>query len=121
MQIQPLSAATIQGALNANSSLPSTQGLDAASALSATQKPADGSQPSAELRKTFDSFVGETFYGQMLASMRKTVHKSAYFDGGRAEEIFRGQLDQVISQKLTEASAGSFSGPMFDLFALQRK
>ena len=43
-----------------------------------------------KLREAFDSFVGETFYGQMLKEMRKTVGKSAYFDGGRAEEIFRG-------------------------------
>ncbi len=75
----------------------------------------------AKLRKTFDSFVGETFYGQMLSSMRKTVGKAAYFDGGRAEEIFTGQLDQVIAQKLAESTAQSFSGPMFDLFSLQHK
>ena len=38
--------------------------------------------------KAFDSFVGETFYGQMLKSMRKTVGKAAYFDGGRARRFF---------------------------------
>ncbi len=74
-----------------------------------------------DLRKVFDAFVGETFFGQMLKAMRKTVGKPAYFHGGRAEEIFQQQLDQVLSEKLSEASGGKFSGPMFELFTLGRK
>ena len=77
-------------------------------------------QGSPELREKFDSFVGETFFSQMLSSMRKTVEKPAYFHGGRAEEVFQGQLDQMLSQEMTKASAGQFSGPMFDLFMLSR-
>ena len=73
-----------------------------------------------ELRKAFDNFVGETFYGQMLGSMRKMTGKPAYFHGGRAEEVFRGQLDQVLAEEMTEASAETFTGPMFELFNLQR-
>ena len=73
-----------------------------------------------ELREAFDQFVGETFYGQMLSSMRKMTGKAAYFDGGRAEEVFRGQLDQVLAEKMTAASADTFTGPMFELFNLQR-
>jgi peptidoglycan hydrolase FlgJ len=74
-----------------------------------------------KLREAFDSFVGETFYGMMLKEMRKTVGKSAYFDGGRAEEVFRGQLDQKIAQQMSKASAKDFTGPMFELFSLNRK
>jgi flagellar protein FlgJ len=77
-------------------------------------------QVSPKLRETFDQFVGETFYGQMLSSMRKTLGKPAYFHGGRAEEIFQGQLDQVLGEQLAKASAESFTGPMFELFSLQR-
>ena len=73
------------------------------------------------LREAFDAFVGETFFGQMLKAMRKTVGKPAYFHGGRAEEIFTQQLDQVLAEKLTAASASQFSGPMFELFAMQRR
>lgn len=75
---------------------------------------------SPRLRETFDQFVGETFYGQMLSSMRKTVGKPAYFHGGRGEEVFQGQLDQMLSEQLAKASAAEFTGPMFELFALQR-
>ncbi|HEX4142690.1 MAG TPA: rod-binding protein [Pirellulales bacterium] len=73
------------------------------------------------LREAFDTFVGETFYGQMLKEMRKTVGKAAYFDGGRAEEVFRGQLDQKLAERMAKTNAHSFSGPMFELFSLNRK
>lgn len=69
-----------------------------------------------ELREAFDQFVGETFFTQMLSSMRKTVGKPAYFHGGRGEEVFQGQLDQILAQRMTEASASQFTGPMFELF-----
>ena len=94
------------------------------SAASATvalgQKLDASSVKEGELRKQFDTFVGESFYGQMLSSMRKTVGKPAYFHGGQAEEVFRGQLDQMLASKLSDASAHSFTGPMFDLFSLNR-
>jgi Rod binding domain-containing protein len=70
------------------------------------------------LREAFDKFVGNTFFSQMLSSMRKTTGKAAYFNGGRAEEIWQSQLDQVLAEKLTDASADQFSGPMFELFML---
>ena len=57
----------------------------------------------------------------MLKAMRRTVDKPAYFHGGRAEEIFTEQLDQLLAEKISDASAEKFSGPMFELFALQRR
>jgi len=83
--------------------------------------PAAAGQEESELRAAFDSFVGEVFFGQMLKAMRKTVRKPAYFHGGRAEEIFTQQLDQVLAEKLSESSADSFSGPMFELFNMRRQ
>jgi peptidoglycan hydrolase FlgJ len=73
------------------------------------------------LRKAFDQFVGETLFGQMLKSMRKTQGKAAYFNGGQTEEIFTQQLDQMLSQKLAESSADKLSGPMYELFQLGRR
>ena len=73
-----------------------------------------------ELREVFDDFVGQTFYSQMLGAMRKTVEKPAYFHGGRAEEVFQAQLDQTLSEKLADATAEQFTGPMFQLFNLRR-
>jgi Rod binding domain-containing protein len=67
-----------------------------------------------ELREQFTQFVGETFFGQMIKSMRATTQKPAYFHGGRAEEVFQSQLDQQLAQHLTEASAEQFAEPMFE-------
>ncbi len=72
------------------------------------------------LREVFDQAMGQTLFGQMLKSMRRTVGKPAYFHGGRAEEIFQQQLDQVLAEKLSRASGPALTDPMFELFTLQR-
>ncbi|MDA1055561.1 MAG: rod-binding protein [Planctomycetota bacterium] len=86
-----------------------------------TPRPLDESveQPS-ELREAFDNFVGQTFFQQMLSAMRKTVDKPAYFHGGRTEEVFQGQLDQVLSEHMTKAAADEFTDPLFELYSLRR-
>jgi flagellar protein FlgJ len=66
-----------------------------------------------EVQKTFRTFVGEAFFGQMLKAMRSTQGKPAYFHGGHAEEVFRGQLDQELSKVMTDASADTIADPMF--------
>jgi hypothetical protein len=73
-----------------------------------------------ELRGAFDSFVGETFYGQMIKSMHKMHGKPSYFYGGRAEEAFQSQLDQTWAQEMSKATAHSFTDSMYNLFALNR-
>ena len=63
--------------------------------------------------------MGEMIFGQILKSMRKTVGKPAYFHGGQAEEIFTQQLDQVLAQKISEASAEKFLEPLYELWSLE--
>ena len=70
-------------------------------------------QDAQEVQKTFRTFVGEAFFGQMLKAMRSTQGKPAYFHGGRAEEVFRGQLDQALAEVMTESSADTIADPMF--------
>lgn len=67
-----------------------------------------------EIRDAYRTFVGETFFGQLLKSMRSTQDKPAYFHGGQAEEMFRSQLDQTLAQNMTEASADKIADPMFE-------
>ena len=74
-----------------------------------------------DLRKAFQDFVGQTLFSQMITSMRKTQEGAAYFNGGRAEKIFQGQLDQILSEELSNASASKISDPMFKLFQLRRQ
>ena len=71
-----------------------------------------------KLKEEFQNFVGETCFGQMLRSMRKTVDKPEYTYGGRAEEVFQQQLDQLLVEKVTEASAERFAEPMYELFTM---
>ena len=66
-----------------------------------------------EVRDAFRMFVGESFFGQLMKSMRSTQGKPAYFHGGQAEEVFRGQLDQSLAQEMTAASADKIADPMF--------
>ena len=66
-----------------------------------------------ETQQAFRDFVGQTFFGQMLKSLRSTQGKPAYFHGGQAEEIFRSQLDQTLAERMTEASADQIADPMF--------
>jgi hypothetical protein len=74
-----------------------------------------------DLREAFQSFVGQTLFGQMLQAMRKTVGKPAYFHGGRTEEIFQQQLDQVLAEKIADASSERLSDPMYSLFIAKRR
>ena len=73
------------------------------------------------LRKAFDSFVGETFYGQMLKEMRKTVDKPANIGGGQAEELFTQRLDQTLATKMASSNGHKLTGAMYNLFTHGRK
>ncbi len=103
-----------------SSNLATTAPINTAISPSAAQ-PLPKGKDDAELRQAFDRFVGETFFGQMMKAMRKTVGKPAYFYGGRAEEIFQEELDQTLAKNIAHASADQFTGPMFDLFYQQRR
>ncbi|RCS47732.1 hypothetical protein DTL42_14545 [Bremerella cremea] len=78
---------------------------------------ANSAAPQSELRDRFDQFVGESLFGQMLQSMRKSLGKPAYFHGGRAEEVFQSQLDQLLVEKISDASSEQITEPMYELFA----
>lgn len=79
-----------------------------------------GGKDSPELREAFDDFVGQSFFSQVLAQMRKTVGKPAYFHGGVGEDLFQGQLDRVLVERLGDATGESISQPMYELFMLGR-
>jgi peptidoglycan hydrolase FlgJ len=97
----------------------SLNSLSSADLVARTSSPSVAEDQLTE-RQAFDRFVGTTFYSQMLAAMQKTVGKPAYFHGGQAEEMFRSQLNQVLAEKLAESTPDKFSGPMFELFSLNR-
>jgi hypothetical protein len=75
---------------------------------------------SGELRSKFNEFVAGSLFQSMLQAMRKTVGKNPIIDGGRAEEIFRGQLDQILAQRMAERSGASFSDKLYEQFIRQQ-
>ena len=107
-----------------NQNLPTTAST-ASTASKADSLKIDGAQdPSrseGELRDVFGQFVGETFFNQLIKSMRTSVGKPTYFHGGRAEEVFQGQLDQMLSEQIADSSSERIAQPMFELYQLQRQ
>ncbi len=95
-------------------------------AASSVEAPAQLSLPTTsgpaqnDLKDAFQDFVGQTFFGEMIKAFRTTQQPSKYFHGGRAEEIFQGQFDQVLSETLSDSSAEQIANPMYELFMLKR-
>jgi peptidoglycan hydrolase FlgJ len=79
-----------------------------------------GGRDTPELRKAFNDFVGQTFFGELVKQMRATVKKPAFFHGGMGEDIFQSQLDQIMVERISETSAKSFSDPMYQLLMAPR-
>jgi hypothetical protein len=79
-----------------------------------------GGHDTPELRATFNEFVGQTFFGELIKQMRATVDKPAFFHGGMGEDIFQSQLDQVLVKNISDASAATFSDPMYQLLLARR-
>lgn len=98
----------------------SISSLPASTQLMQARAPEQAAPAKDATREVFDDFVGQTFYGQMLGAMRQSQKKPAYFHGGRAEEVFQQQLDQILAESMTKAGVDSLAGPMFELFNLKR-
>jgi len=72
-----------------------------------------------ELREKIEEFVGVTFFGTLLKTMRTSHLRGKYGHGGRGEQIFRAQLDMELAQRagrglrssLTEAIYRQLAGP----------
>jgi len=102
------------------------QSLSSLNSVSSTQLvggayPAAPNSDQLSEREAFDQFVGGTFFRQLLGAMQKTVGKAPYFHGGQAEEVFRAQLNETLADKMAEATADQFTGPMYELFQLSRQ
>jgi hypothetical protein len=88
----------------------------------ADHRPASPQPPatSTRFREAFTDFVGQTFFGELLKQMRATVDQPSLVHGGMGEEIFQSQLDQILVERMTDASGRSFSDPMFELLMARR-
>lgn len=70
-----------------------------------------------ELRDTVNKVVGTVFYEPLLRSTRNSSLRADIGHGGRGEEVFQGQLDQILAERVGLASGGSLSQSLVDRFA----
>ena len=82
----------------------STQQFDFASTLPPDvplKSKTAGSVENPEERKLFDQYIAGNFFKQMLAAMRKTTDKPAYFHGGKMEEMI---LEKFLDPAMADVS-----------------
>lgn len=73
----------------------------------------DALQAAHARKEAFGQFVGETFIGQMLKSMRQTVGEPAYFHGGSAEKQFQARLDAQLAQDMATSGPDGLAEELF--------
>ena len=61
------------------------------------------------------------FVKQMLSTMRKTVHKSGFIDGGNAERIFTDMLDSKYAMKMSKSHSFGLAGMMYSQLSRGRR
>ena len=59
------------------------------------------------------------FLTYLLKEMRKTINKSGFISGGRAEEIFTSMMDVELSKKMSDAGGIGLSSLLFQQLGSQ--
>ena len=73
--------------------------------------------PLSKLRDAIDQTVGLVFYGTLLKTMRNSPLKGTIGHGGRGEEIFQNQLDQLFVERASGARSYSLNDTIFERLA----
>jgi hypothetical protein len=58
----------------------------------------------AKLMKNVREFVGQTFFGTLMAQMRSEMNPDNPFNGGKGGQTFRAQLDQTLISQWAKTS-----------------
>ncbi len=64
---------------------------------------------SSRLKQAADEIVGSVFYGTMLRQLRASEFKGKYGHGGRGEEVFQAQLDQILAKEMGRGKNANIS------------
>ncbi|HEY3242051.1 MAG TPA: hypothetical protein VGM03_01760 [Phycisphaerae bacterium] len=81
---------------------------------------APGDKSLKALRAHVDKVVGSVFYGNLLKTMRPDPLKGKFGHGGRGEEVFSAQLDQVLAERAGQARHYSLNEALFEHLAKQQ-
>ena len=72
------------------------------------------------LKATSGKVVGSVFYGTMLKMMRESKIKGAHGHGGRGEDVFAGQLHQMLAERMGTSISGGPQDALFRSLARQQ-
>lgn len=86
------------------------------SAIQTSKQPGQPAPSATKQRQAFQNTVGSLFYGEMIKALRSGVGKPAYLHGGRAEEMFQGQMDQEIASALAKSHGARFIEELYQRF-----
>lgn len=75
-------------------------------------KPSKDGQPDLKLKDSCRD-MESLFLNYLLKELRKTINKSGFISGGRAEEIFTSMLDGELSKKMSDAGGIGLSSLLF--------
>ncbi len=73
--------------------------------------------PLVKLRDAVDRTVGSVFYGTLLKTMRESPLKGSIGHGGRGEEVFQNQLDQLFVERAGTARSYDLNQTIFERLA----
>ena len=63
-----------------------------------------GSVDNSTLRAKVSEFIGLTFFAPLLKQASDPVLKGEYMHGGRGEQVFRGQLNELLAVRIGQSS-----------------
>lgn len=66
------------------------------------------------LRDLVGNFVGNVFYGTLLRELQNSTLKGKYLHGGRGEEVFRGQLNMEVANRMGRAPNDPIANHMYE-------
>jgi flagellar protein FlgJ len=82
--------------------------MKVSSSSPAAANPQDGGGKKTQLEKAAQDFES-VFLNLVFQSMRSTVEKSGYVDGGNGEDIYRSLLDQEYAKTMSSQSMTGLS------------
>ncbi len=74
-------------------------------------------QALSRLLTTIDQAMGTVFYGPVLRAARNSSLKGEVGHGGKGEDVFQNQLDQILAERVGQATHHGLNETLFDRFS----
>lgn len=83
----------------------------------AASRLSEGHVAADDVRRALGEFVGGVFIEPVIKDAMKGPFHTEYFDGGRGEEVFAGQLAGELGKRIGRAMANDFGAQLVDAVA----